>query len=259
MCPPKGTKKHVAISGFWDWSAPGAGLAVLPSFTKHLEHHLKAEVWSAVFGSRYVPSTARPLGPVGWQAGAGGNTHVSAPVGPGDEWEPPAESFRAQDHGLVALDASILIVIFISREYSLCPRCRFELLHALELQRRGHCRVVFVTVQKDFTTISHPPIAGWLGSVLAGRVRPMGGAGDEEALGGGSRATSSLAKKGLNNHYSTTWFALWSEAFAEFAAERISIAVGGPSFVPDPANKDLHAAYILPESAALSLTFAQRS
>jgi hypothetical protein len=94
--------------------------------------------------------------------------------------------------------------------------------------------------------------------VLGGRVRPISGAGGEEAVGGPNRATSSLAER-LDNQYSTTWFALWSQDFAEFAAERISIAVGGPSFTPDPANKDLHAAYILPESAALSLTFAQRS
>jgi hypothetical protein len=92
-------------------------------------------------------------------------------------------------------------------------------MHAAELQRRGNCLVVFTTLQQDYSTASRPPIAPWLARLVG----------------------------------TSPWFALWSEQFADFAASRISAALGGISLVVDEENGDWGSAYVVPDEAAAML------
>lgn len=202
---PGGTKKHVSLS--YCRATPNSRHLV-GMLRDKLADLLKAEVWFDCAGSKYVASNQNALDV---------HAHKRSDSNCGsDEVDVPQT-----DHSLSSMNISVLVIIFVSKEYFADPRCRAEALHARELQKRGHCAVIFVTLDQSYTTISFPPITGWLAGIMG----------------------------------NSTWFALWGQSFVDFAAGRIASAVGGSSWTIDPGNKDLSSAYIIPDVAASDLTF----
>ena len=174
---PPGSKKNVTVSHCLQ---AGQNDLVL-KFVDLLSLRLKVEVWTSCTGSKYVPSLL--------------SDHPST-----------------GDRAMEAMDMSSLILIFVSREYRESASCRMEATYAAKLAEMKYSKVLFITIQSHYTTISHPlSIDGWLSKLLGAQ----------------------------------TWYSLFEETHLEYCVEQVVEAVGGVGFNTVVLDKR---AYVIPDS-----------
>ena len=66
-----------------------------------------------------------------------------------------------------AVEFSSLVVVFVSKQYKESPNCRCECKYANQLRGRNKLDIVFVMMQKEYTTCSDPNYCdGWLGFMI---------------------------------------------------------------------------------------------
>lgn len=72
-----------------------------------------------------------------------------------------------QDCMAQAVELSSIVVVFVSKQYKESPNCRCECKYANQLRGRNKLDIVFVMMQEDYTTASHPNYCdGWLGLII---------------------------------------------------------------------------------------------
>ena len=53
-----------------------------------------------------------------------------------------------------AVEASSFVIIAVSKPYKESPNCRIEAKYANQLMKKGKVKIIFVMMQKEYTTVS---------------------------------------------------------------------------------------------------------
>ena len=68
-----------------------------------------------------------------------------------------------------ALDASEIVIMFVSRDYKQRPNCRLEGGYASQLRKKGKVLIVYVMMDPSYTTVITPDcVDGWLELMVGG-------------------------------------------------------------------------------------------
>ena len=94
----------------------------------------------------------------------------------------PAMSGSTDDCMAAAIEHSHTIVVCVSRAYKASANCRMEAKYANDMHKRGKVQLVFVMMEREYTTRSSPEyVDGWLGLMISDQLWHGMWAGDQVA------------------------------------------------------------------------------
>ena len=92
----------------------------------------------------------------------------------------PAMSGSTDDCMAAAIEHSHTIIVCVSRAYKASANCRMEAKYANDMHKRGKVQLVFVMMEREYTTRSSPEyVDGWLGLMISDQLWHGMWAGDQ--------------------------------------------------------------------------------